>query len=274
MLTEMSKASSTQREPRRARMANAASQITSLQFRRPLPQNASLARSFPSGRTTRQGEEAPKDAADSSAPKIITPRRPLTPRRAAPPGTMVRAPSKIRMTRNPSASKLGGPNLRGRSGSNRGGTEAAPRRRERKQGGTKAPSAPQTQDVPIEHTISDGLAQHLLRLQRKEWDRVPYKPRYAPGSFEANELMHLGAELFRGEAPPVKVWGRMEKALGVVGMHGAEAHLEVRRVRPRLKKHRFSQKRIEALKGAGRAVEASPIVQASPAAKSQKVVEA
>jgi hypothetical protein len=74
------------------------------------------------------------------------------------------------------------------------------------------------------------MIQHLLRLQRGQWDRKPYEPKYAPGSFAANQLIHQGRELFRGEAPPVKIWGRLEKAIGVVGMHNAEAHLKVRRV--------------------------------------------
>jgi hypothetical protein len=74
------------------------------------------------------------------------------------------------------------------------------------------------------------MVHHLLRLQRKEWDRVPYEPKYAPGSFAAQELIHEGRELFRGEVPPVKVWGPLEKRIGVVGMFGAEAHLKVRRV--------------------------------------------
>jgi hypothetical protein len=74
------------------------------------------------------------------------------------------------------------------------------------------------------------MVQHLLRLQRKEWDRVPYEPKYAAGSLAANELIHAGRELFAGDAPPVKVWGRLEKTLGIVGMHGAEARLQVRRL--------------------------------------------
>jgi hypothetical protein len=74
------------------------------------------------------------------------------------------------------------------------------------------------------------MVQHLLRLQRKEWDRVPYEPKYTPGSLAANELIHTGRELFAGEAPPIKVWGRLEKTLGIVGMHGAAAHLQIRRM--------------------------------------------
>jgi hypothetical protein len=85
-------------------------------------------------------------------------------------------------------------------------------------------------DVSIGETISDSMKQQLLRLQRKEWDRVPYEPKYAEGSFAANELIHAGRELFKGEAPPVKIWGPLEHRIGVVGMFGAEAHLKVRRV--------------------------------------------
>lgn len=74
------------------------------------------------------------------------------------------------------------------------------------------------------------MVHQLLRLQRKEWDRVSYEPKYAHGSFEANKLIHEGRELFRGESRPVKIWGRLERSIGVVGMFGAEAHLKVRRV--------------------------------------------
>ena len=85
-------------------------------------------------------------------------------------------------------------------------------------------------DVELGDTISDAMTQQLLRLQRKEWDRVPYEPKYAKGSFAANELIHAGRELFKGESPPVKYWGPLEKRIGVMGMFGAEAHLKIRRV--------------------------------------------
>lgn len=85
-------------------------------------------------------------------------------------------------------------------------------------------------DVDASTTLSDGMVHHLLRLQRKEWDRKPYEPKYAKGSFAANELIHAGRELCKGETPPVKIWGPLEKRIGVVGMFGAEAHLKVRRV--------------------------------------------
>jgi hypothetical protein len=85
-------------------------------------------------------------------------------------------------------------------------------------------------ETPLGTTPSEHLMQIIYRLQRKEWDRVPYKPKYAKGSFAANELIHAGRELFKGESPPVKIWGPLERAIGVVGMFGAEATLKVRRV--------------------------------------------
>lgn len=59
---------------------------------------------------------------------------------------------------------------------------------------------------------------------------MPYEPKYTPGSFAANELIYKGKELFAGESPPVKVWGRLERKIGVVGMYNAEARLQIRRV--------------------------------------------
>jgi hypothetical protein len=124
-----------------------------------------------------------------------------------------------------------GPNLRGRDGKAGGGArEQGPKKRERKKDGGKSSKSINPADVKTQDTLSDGMVQHLLRLQRGEWDRKPYEPKYAPGSFAANELIHAGRELFRGEAPPVKIWGMLEKRIGVVGMHNAEAHLKVRRV--------------------------------------------
>ncbi|KAF1360569.1 hypothetical protein EJ07DRAFT_43860, partial [Lizonia empirigonia] len=126
-----------------------------------------------------------------------------------------------------------GPNLRGRDAKSGGGAsrsrEQGPKRRERKSGDDGAQRM-NASDVKTESTLSDGMVQHLLRLQRKAWDRTPYEPKYAPGSFAANQLIHAGRELFRGEAPPVKIWGMLEKRIGVVGMHNAEAKLKIRRV--------------------------------------------
>lgn len=142
-----------------------------------------------------------------------------------------------------SASSVRGPNLQGRQdrrgagpGGDRGardgpgrGQEQRPKKRERKNDDEKV-TRMTASEIKVESTLSDGMVHQLLRLQRKEWDRVPYEPKYAPGSFAANELIHAGRELFRGEAPPVEIWGPLEKTIGVVGMHGAAAHLKVRRV--------------------------------------------
>lgn len=193
---------------------------------------------FPSGVTTQKSQDGEKL---SLRPKVITPRKPIAPgaaaaRGPAPPGTLVRAPSTLRIRRNtPAGARPAGPNLGGRvSGdhrpSNRSG-ERLKRREKVAKDAAASKAAPVVDDVSIDpKMLDDSTVHHLMRLQRQEWDRKPYTPKYAPGSFEANELIHLGRELFRGEAPPVKIWGRMEKTLGIVGMHGAEAHLQVRRV--------------------------------------------
>jgi hypothetical protein len=153
---------------------------------------------------------------------------------------MARAPSNLRIQSNAQGGRMRGPNLGGRS-AGRGGQQGSkgsgpsgsreqrPKKRERKgdDGGARQANAA---DVDPAETLSDGMVEHLLRLQRKEWDRVPYEPKYAMGSFAAQELIHEGRELFKGESPPVKIWGELEKRIGVVGMFGAEAHLKVRRV--------------------------------------------
>jgi hypothetical protein len=140
---------------------------------------------------------------------------------------------------NATVGSMRGPNLRGRDGNRSRGpggpqgsrsNENRPKRREKDQGGSKAVQKTGFADVEASQTLSDGMVHHLLRLQRKEWDRVPYEPKYAQGSFAANELIHAGRELFKGEVPPVKIWGPLERRIGVVGMFGAEAHLKVRRV--------------------------------------------
>lgn len=152
---------------------------------------------------------------------------------------MVRAPAQLKLSRGPRAggnASVGGrrgPNLRGRDGkAGSAGNRSAdgPKRRERGGGKEDGEQRADVSSIKFEETLSDGMLQHLLRLQRGQWDRKPYEPKYAPGSFAANQLIHQGRELFRGEAPPVKIWGRLEKTIGVVGMHNAEAHLKVRRV--------------------------------------------
>lgn len=67
------------------------------------------------------------------------------------------------------------------------------------------------------------MVQHLLRLQRKEWDRVVYEPKYAHGSTAAKELIEEGKRLFQGEVkiPATRTGGRLEKTIGIAGMHGA-----------------------------------------------------
>ncbi|KAF1959305.1 hypothetical protein CC80DRAFT_591353 [Byssothecium circinans] len=250
---------------RRIRNATAANQLsslqnrsrtTSLQGRRPLPRNATLAGGSFRGGIVQEGDYDASNPSSSSAPpgaKILTPRKPLVSKvalgrslgdgggaaTAGPPGTMVRAPTNLRITRNargPTGPR--GPNLRGRgpSSSSQGGRERGPKKREGgKPGsgggqGSGANLARMMEDAKPEQYISDGMLQHMLRLQRKEWDRVPYEPKYAEGSLAANELVHIGRELFKGDVPDVPVWGRLEKTVGIVGMHGAADRLRVRRV--------------------------------------------
>jgi hypothetical protein len=161
--------------------------------------------------------------------------RPTTTHGSTPPegGQMVRAPNTLRISRNATIGSMRGPNLGARTGARSGGKgkdggrEQAPQKREKKAGSSRGE---ETGEVDFADTLSDGMVRNLLRLQRKEWDRVSYEPKYAPGSFAANELIHEGRELMRGEVPPVKIWGRLEKRIGLVGMFGAEAHLKVRRV--------------------------------------------
>lgn len=149
---------------------------------------------------------------------------------------MIRGPP--RLNRNATVGGARGPNLNGRSGrggpkgaGGKGSREGGTKKREKRGGGGGGPTqSTSVAEVDPAATLSDSMVQHLLRLQRQEWDRVPYEPKYAPGSFAANQLIHEGRELFRGEAPPVKIWGKFEKRIGVVGMFGAEAHLKVRRV--------------------------------------------
>lgn len=146
---------------------------------------------------------------------------------------MVRGPATKKITPNATFGKVRGPNLGARKGPPKSGArgqsgsgERAPKKRDFK------PRSSESREVssggsPLTKSLSNGMVHQLLRLQRNEWDRVPYEPKYAPGSLAAQELIHEGRELFRGEAPPVKIWGPLEKRIGVVGMFGAEAHLKV-----------------------------------------------
>lgn len=230
-------------DSRKARTANALSQITRLGANRRTSsiQSGGLARgNFPSGQTDAQPGQGPPRVRPEGSLKITREAvGPAGPRKGPPPpGAMVRAPANLKFSRNTGPRPGGnasvggkrGPNLRGRDGKAGGAgkrSSGGPGRRERKK---PSDERLQPRDVKYEDTLSDGMVQHLLRLQRGQWDRKPYEPKYAPGSFEANRLIHQGRELFRGEAPPVKIWGKLEKHIGVVGMHNAEAHLKVRRV--------------------------------------------
>ncbi|KAJ4343345.1 hypothetical protein N0V87_000568 [Didymella glomerata] len=227
-----------QPDSRKARTANALSQITRLGANRRAVRPGG---NIPSGQPEGQpGRGPPRVRPEGSLNIIREAYGPVGPRGGAPPpGTMVRAPAQLKLSRNgprtggnASVGGRRGPNLGGRDGKKGGtGNRSAdgPKKRER---GNKEDGEQRADinSVKFEDTLSDGMLQHLLRLQRGQWDRKPYEPKYAPGSFAANQLIHQGRELFRGEAPPVKIWGRLEKAIGVVGMHNAEAHLKVRRV--------------------------------------------
>lgn len=69
--------------------------------------------------------------------------------------------------------------------------------------------------------LSDGMVKQLLRLQRKEWDPVKYEPKYTHGSPAALQLLEAGKKLFEGEKPVVKKPGKLERRIGIIGMHGA-----------------------------------------------------
>ncbi|KAF3001960.1 hypothetical protein E8E13_007343 [Curvularia kusanoi] len=213
-------------DSRKARAANALKQISRLGAnRRAQPGAGGLAKgNFPSGQLAR----GPRPAGELK----IT-REPSGPTTGA---AMARAPARLNLTRGPRApgnASVGGkrgPNLRAREQKAGGGARKGASGPKKRQAGGEQDKEDKVESVTPEDVLSDGMVQQLLRLQRKEWDRTPYEPKYAPGSFAANQLIHTGREFFRGEAPPVKKWGPLEKMIGVVGMHNAEAHLKVRRV--------------------------------------------
>jgi hypothetical protein len=165
---------------------------------------------------------------------------------------MARAPTTLRITRTvvgpEGAPELGnapgggpklggGPNLGRRGGSDNGprsgnrSGESGPKRRENKKpndkngkkGKSKGKTARPGDDLDVSDGLSDGMVQQLLRLQRKEWDKVQYVPKYAKGSEAAKSLVEEGKAFFEGSKPEpeVRVWGRLEKTIGIVGMHGA-----------------------------------------------------
>ena len=78
----------------------------------------------------------------------------------------------------------------------------------------------QEENETLENKISDGMAQHLLRLQRKEWDKVPYEPKYTKGSKALEDIIATGKTLFNGQVPRVKETSRLDKVLGIAGRHG------------------------------------------------------
>lgn len=232
---------------RKARAETALRQINNLQARRAAVGDAargSFSSRQPNMRRTIQPSSRPQDR--PARTQVLPPTSRL-PRNTAPPGAqMIRAPSKLRITRDPGRQgPPNSPNSRRREG-NRGPGGAPARSTGQRSGGanpkgpekrskqtsedTAGPRTANFAEIPASQTLSDGMVHNLLRLQRKEWDRVPYEPKYALNSFAANELIHLGRELFRGESPPVKVWGPLEKKIGVVGMFGAEKTLKIRRV--------------------------------------------
>lgn len=191
-----------------------------------------------------RGTRTTPGASPPPGAKIIAPRRNSVGKDGdKAPGTMIRAPSTLKITRNagpPGKRPSDGPNLRARGKGPRAASSASPKnftrsgsgpaRRERGSGGEESGAPKLDQDTVNPKAIEESLMQTLYRMQRNQWDRKPYEPKYAAGSFAANELIHAGRELFRGEAPPVKIWGKLERTLNIVGMHGAEAHLQVRRV--------------------------------------------
>lgn len=234
---------------RKARSANALSQITRLGAKRRIQPGGLAKGSFPSGQVDGQMAQrgpprgTPQDGAARTEGGLNITREKTGPAGgrdgARPPGPMARAPAQLKLARNTgrgsnvTVGDKRGPNLRGRDGKSGGGggrKESGPKKRERKSSNDDE-KMPDQKDATIEMSLSDGEVMNLARIQRKQWDRFAYEPKYAPGSFEANELIHAGRELFRGEVPPVKIWGMLEKRIGVVGMHNAEAHLKVRRVK-------------------------------------------
>ncbi|ORY08852.1 hypothetical protein BCR34DRAFT_387640 [Clohesyomyces aquaticus] len=197
------------REPRKVRTQNAFRQVAGLsQGSQDAPEVTILS---PSGRPLirREATDAPEH---SSRPR-------------PPPGTMVRAPSTLRITRNATGGTVPGPNLNARTKSAPDAPRSAGRRNENapKQRDRKGSAAEEAADeeFKLEDTLSDGMVQQLLRLQRQEWDRVPYKPMYTKGSPAIAELIKSSKEIFKGEVPQKKMPGRLEYVLGIQHMHGA-----------------------------------------------------
>ncbi|PSN69796.1 hypothetical protein BS50DRAFT_618778 [Corynespora cassiicola Philippines] len=225
-----SQSSGAPRQTRRVRNTDAFQRIAGLNQNK----DEQPARRGPVGGSSRSGVVRTVSIG-SSAPGSSTPRGPRSPNTrdpnapAPPPGKLVRGPSNPRAPRTtPGGAKTPrGPNLRARDGArppkpgNR--PQGGPRKRDRDT--NNAANAVTVESSKIDDDLSDGMVQHLLRLQRKQWDRFNYEPKYAHGSEEAKELVQAGKDLFKGEVPTVKTVGTLERRLGVVGMYGAETRV-------------------------------------------------
>lgn len=151
-------------------------------------------------------------------------------------GSLTGAPRTGGFTRRPRptgdaagpGSRPDGPNLRGRRGpGSKGPGGAGPKMRgknARAQGAKREGEEDGLEKV--EDTLSDGMVMQMMRLQRKMWDRKAYEPIYAPGSKAAIGLLEEGKKLFEGEVrfdkkAEGRKWTKLERRIGVVGMHGA-----------------------------------------------------
>ncbi|KAF2013190.1 hypothetical protein BU24DRAFT_452141 [Aaosphaeria arxii CBS 175.79] len=165
----------------------------------------------------------------SNGPNTTRPLIKRTSNTAPPPGKLVKAPANLRLTRNAPKTGVQGPNLNGRN-------KAAAGQRPLRPGNRKPAGGPARRDPKLRQSASEeedaenqadkdllpeGMVQHLLRLQRKEWDRTPYQPKYTKDSKAALDLIENGKKLFQGESPLKKEPSKIDKRLGIVGMHGA-----------------------------------------------------
>ena len=148
---------------------------------------------------------------------------------------MVRAPPQLRLTRNmPVSHGTPAPGARRATGLRRRDRDAAetPRRRpagasrenvprSRRGAATRQRDEGEEASEKLEDSLTDGMVAHLLRLQKKEWDRIPYEPMYYKDSPAIKDVVELGNTLFQGEEPRRKKAGRLEWTLGIQNMHGA-----------------------------------------------------
>jgi hypothetical protein len=208
---------------RRTRQAAGVREVANLQFRRPFPSNAGQ-RSPRSGPQSSDESQLGRSSAENAAagqPGQLIRRTPVG--GSAPQGQMIRMSTNLR-TKASASGNTSGPSLRGgrtSSGGSRGprGTkENQPGRR--KKDATKKVRFANDEDVKIEDTLSDGMVKQLMRLQMKEWEKRTYEPKYAHGSPAALDLIEQGKQLCAGEVRTKKVPGRLERVIGVAGMHG------------------------------------------------------